>query len=96
MGMTPQKTDITVEFDCQFRVQLKDCRLVTLLAGFCTLLPQILTDFLQKALIGYGELVMARRKKPFRCGKCDNDRAFISKTRQYSRRIPIPWLVENG
>ncbi len=81
MGMTPQKTDITVEFDCQFRVQLKDCRLVTLLAGFCTLLPQILTDFLQKALIGYGEWVMARSKKPFRCGKCGNDREFIWKTR---------------
>ena len=81
MGVTPQETDITVEFDCQFRVLLSDCRLTTLLAAFCTLLPKILTDFLQKALIGYGELAMARSVKPFCCGKCGNDREFIWKTR---------------
>ena len=81
MGETPQETDITVEFDCQFRVRLSDCRLTTLLAAFCTLLPKILTDFLQKALIGYGELVMSRSKKPFRCAKCGNDQEFIWKTR---------------
>ena len=45
------------------------------------MLPKILTDFLQKALIGYGELVMAWSKKPFCCGKCGNDREFIWKTR---------------
>ncbi len=81
MGVTPQETDITVEFDCQFRVLLSDCRLTTLLAAFCTLLPKILTDFLQKALIGYGELAMARSVKPFCCGQCGNDREFIWKTR---------------
>ena len=81
MGVTPRETDITLEFDCQFRVRLKDCRLTTLLGGFCTLLPKILTDFLQKALVGYGELVMARSVKPFRCGTCGNDRAFLWKTR---------------
>ena len=81
MGVTPQETDITVEFDCQFRVLLSDCRLTTLLAAFCVLLPKILTDFLQKALTGYGELVMARSVKPFCCGRCGNDREFIWKTR---------------
>ena len=81
MGVTPQETDITVEFDCQFRVLLSDCRLTTLLAAFCVLLPKILTDFLQKALTGYGELVMARSVKPFCCGRCGNDREFLWKTR---------------
>ncbi len=81
MGVTPQRTDITIEFDCQFRVCLKDCRLVTLLAGFCSLLPQILTDFLEKALVGYGEMVMAWSHKPFNCDKCGNDQEFIWKTR---------------
>ena len=79
--MTPQSTDITVEYECQFRLSLKDCRLMTLLAAFALLLPQILTDFLQKALMGYAEMVMAWPQKPFACDQCGNNQAFIWKTR---------------
>ena len=32
MGITPQKKGITIGFDCQFEVQLKDSRLSTILA----------------------------------------------------------------
>ena len=80
MGITPQCEGITIDFDCQFKVHLKDSRISTILAAFATLLPQLLVDFFQKVLVGYGEYVMALKKKPFSC-KCGNDADFIWKTR---------------
>ena len=59
-----------IAFDCQFEVKVPDVTLATLLKAFTVLLPKILVDFIQKALIGYGELVMARKKKPFACPTC--------------------------
>ena len=102
MEKTPQEEDLKIEFGCQFTLTLPDVRLSTLLAAFTFLLPKILSDFIQKALVGYGELLMARRKKPFSCETCRNDEHFIWKTRagkpmkvltQYSwvelRQMPI-------
>jgi hypothetical protein len=80
MGFLPQCEGIIVDFECQFKVQLKDSRISTILAAFAMLLPQLLTDFFQKVLIGFGEYVMALKKKPFAC-KCGNDADFIWKTR---------------
>ncbi len=40
MGITPQKKGITIGFDCQFEVQLKDSRLSTILAAFGELLSR--------------------------------------------------------
>ncbi|MCD4780028.1 MAG: hypothetical protein K8S27_05690, partial [Candidatus Omnitrophica bacterium] len=71
---------ITIDFDCQFKVHLKDSRISTILAGFAALLPQLLMDFFQKVLVGFGEYAMALKKKPFTC-KCGNDADFIWKTR---------------
>ena len=68
--MTPQKDDLKIEFSCQFRLTLPDVRLSSLLATFTALLPTLLADFIQKALVGYGELLMARKKKPFSCERC--------------------------
>ena len=79
--MTPQKDNLKIEFTCQFRLTLPDARLSSLLATFTALLPTFLADFIQKALVGYGELLMARKKKPFSCGQCGNDEHFIWKTR---------------
>jgi hypothetical protein len=45
MGITPQSEGITIDFDCQFKVHLKDSRISTILAGFAALLPQLLMDF---------------------------------------------------
>ena len=81
MGDNPQDRGITVGFDCQFEVHLKDSSLSTLLAAFGKLLPQLLTDFFQKVLVGFGEHVMAFKKKPFACASCGNDREFTWKTR---------------
>ena len=79
--MTPREKDLMIAFDCQFEVKVPDVTLATLLKAFTVLLPKILVDFIQKALIGYGELVMARKKKPFACPTCGNDERFTWKTR---------------
>ena len=81
MGEDPRDRGITVGFDCQFEVHLKDSSLSTILAAFAKLLPQLLTDFFQKVLVGFGEHVMAYKKKPFSCVSCGNDREFTWKTR---------------
>ena len=81
MGMTPQEEDLKIDFACQFRLSLPNVQLSTLMSAFTILLPKLLADFLQKALIGYGELLMARREKPFSCGRCGNFERFIWKTR---------------
>ena len=79
--MTPQKNDLKIDFTCQFQLTLPDARLSTVLSVFTVLLPSLLGDFIQKVLIGYGELLMARKKKPFSCDRCGNDEQFIWKTR---------------
>ena len=81
MGMTPQEEDLKIDFACQFCLSLPNVQLSTLMSAFTSLLPKLLADFLQKALIGYGELLMARREKPFSCGRCGNFERFIWKTR---------------
>jgi hypothetical protein len=81
MGDSPCNTNITIEFDCQFRVNLGDGSLTTILSAFCKLLPKILSDFIQKVIIGVGEYAMSLEKKPFSCDNCGNDKEFIWKTR---------------
>jgi len=80
MGITPQIEGITIDFDCQFKVHLKNSHISTILAAFAAILPQLLRDFFQKVLVGFGEYAMALKKKPFTC-KCGNDADFIWKTR---------------
>src|SRR5664279_1996855 len=81
MGVTPQGKIITIGFDCQFDVHLKDSTISSILAAFAELLPQLLADFLQRVLLGFGEHAMTLRKKPFACGCCGNDEDFTWKTR---------------
>ncbi len=63
--MTPQKDNLKIEFSCQFRPTLPDVRLSSLLTTFTALLPTLLADFIQKALVGCGELLMAPPKSRF-------------------------------
>lgn len=81
MGDSPCTTNITIDFDCQFRVEIKDGSLTTILSAFCKLLPQMLTDFIEKVVIGLGEYAMSQKKKQFCCNNCGNDEEFIWKTR---------------
>ncbi len=71
-----------MEYDCQFRITLQDCHLVTLVAAFATLLPQIFTDFLDKAIFAYADAAMKALIKPFACDRCGNDQRFIWKTKR--------------
>jgi hypothetical protein len=81
MSVNSQDQDIIIDFDCQFEVHLKDGTLSSILLAFAELLPQLLTDFFQKVLIGYGEYVMSLKEKPFSCECCGNNTEFIWKTR---------------
>ena len=81
MGVTPQDKVITIGFDCQFDMHLKVSTISSILAAFAELLPQLLADFFQKVLVGFGEHAMTLRKKPFACVCCGNDEDFTWKTR---------------
>ena len=45
MGITPQIEGITIDFDCQFKVHLKNSHISTILAAFAALLPQVVKGF---------------------------------------------------
>jgi hypothetical protein len=81
MGNDPCVSNITVAFRCQFEVELADSKLSTILLAFSRQLPELLREFVQKALVGFGEQVMRRSLKPFVCKLCGNDRDFIWKTK---------------
>ena len=55
---------------------------MTLLAAFATLLPQILTDFLETAIFAYAEGLMNALSKPLACDRCGNDQGVIWTTKQ--------------
>src|SRR5208283_4251056 len=59
---------------------LENSNLTTIIVAFGKLLPQLLADFFQKVLIGFGEYAMSQKKKPFKC-TCGNDGDFTWKTK---------------
>jgi hypothetical protein len=59
----------------------KDGSLESILKAFCKILPEILRDFIQRIVVGFGESAMAQSRKPFCCDECGNDKGFIWKTR---------------
>ena len=77
---------IMVNFQCQFELSLKDCRIVTILSAFATILPEILTSLFQQVVLAHAEYLMSLPKKPFQC-KCGNDRDFIWKTRHGKKTL---------
>lgn len=77
MGATPWTNGITIEFSCQFRVELKDGSLEAILKAFCKLLPGLLRDFIQKVLVGFKEVGVGLSRKPFSCEGCRNDKEGI-------------------
>ena len=81
MGEYPQVRDITIDFECQFRVHLQSSDFSSIMKAFLLLLPQLLEDFFQKVLLGFGEYEMGLKKKFFVCKCCGNDFEFIWKTR---------------
>jgi len=92
MGTTPQGKDITIEFECQFRVDLSSSDFSSIMRAFLMLLPQLLEDFFQKVLVGFAEYEMGLRKKSFVCTACGNDTEFIWKTRHGKPTTILTWF----
>jgi len=92
MGKDPQGKDITVEFDSQFRVVLERSDFSSIMKAFIQLLPQLLEDFFQKILVGFGEYEMSLKKKSFSCRCCGNDEEFIWKTRHGKATHILTWF----
>jgi hypothetical protein len=92
MGETPQNRNITIEFDCQFRVDIQNSDFPSIMKAFLILLPQLLEDFFQKVLVGFGEYEMALAKKSFACTCCGNDTDFIWKTRHGKATTILTWF----
>jgi len=92
MGATPRCENITIEFDCQFSVNLERVDFSSIMKAFLILLPKLLEDFFQKVLIGFGEYEMALPKKSFACKVCGNDREFIWKTRHGKETKILTWI----
>ncbi len=92
MGSLPHKKDITIEFDCLFRVNMGQCDFSSIMKVFLTLLPQLLEDFFQKVLVAFGEYEMAQNKKSFACKCCGNDTKFIWKTRHGKATTILTWF----
>jgi hypothetical protein len=77
MEATPSTDSIIIEFGCLFRAEIRECSLATILMACSKLLPQMLTDFIQKVLLGFGGNAMGQPRKPFCCHTCGNDKEFI-------------------
>lgn len=93
MGETPRKRErITIEFDCQLRVNLEHSDFASIMKAFLILLPQLLEDFFQKVLVGFGEYEMSSAKKSFACKCCGNDTDFIWKTRHGKATTILTWF----
>jgi len=92
MGATPQGKDITIEFECQFRVDLQHSDFSSIMRAFLMLLPQLLEDFFQKVLVGFGEYEMGLKKKSFACKCCGNDTEFVWKTRHGKATTILTWF----
>jgi len=92
MADTPQKRDITIEFECQFRIKMESSDFLSIMKAFLMLLPHLLEDFFQKVLIGFGEYEMSRQRKAFACRCCGNDTEFVWKTRHGKPTRILTWF----
>jgi len=79
--MVSESGGVSIEFECKFGVKLKECSLGSIISAFMRFLPDLLTDFVMKILLGYAEYVMSLAEKPFCCETCGNSRNFTWKTR---------------
>ncbi len=64
MGSLPQKKDITIEFDCLFRVNMGQCDFSSIMKVFLTLLPQLLENFSRKYWLLLVSMKWHRIKNP--------------------------------
>jgi Zn finger protein HypA/HybF involved in hydrogenase expression len=92
MRNIPRERDITIEFDCQFRVNLGSSHFSSIMKAFLMLLPHLLQDFFQKVLVAFAEYEMGSEKKSFACKCCGNDTEFVWKTRHGRATQILTWF----
>jgi hypothetical protein len=92
MGNIPREREITIEFDCQFRVNLRSSHFLSIMKAFLVLLPHLLEDLFQKVLVAFGEYEMGQEKKSFACKCCGNDTDFVWKTRHGKATRILTWF----
>jgi len=92
MGDTPRTKDITIEFECQFRVNLQHSDFSSIMKAFLMLLPELLEDFFQKVLVGFAEYEMGLKRKSFACKCCGNETEFVWKTRHGKATNILTWF----
>jgi len=92
MGELPQRRDITIEFESQFRVTLERSDFSSIMKAFLLVLPDLLVDFFQKVLVGFAEYEMGLEEKSFSCDNCDNATEFIWKTRHGKGTKILTWF----
>lgn len=92
MGDTPRGKSITIEFDCQFQIELERSDFSSVMKAFLMLLPRLMEDFFQKVLTGFGEYEMSKPQKSFVCKKCGNDKEFRWKTRHGKETGILTWF----
>lgn len=76
-----KKQKATIEYNWSIRVEIKECSLDAIMTTFSNMLPMLLSDFIQKILVGYAEYIMNQVIKSFSCKGCGNNRHFIWKTK---------------
>ena len=81
-----------IDFECQFRVHLQSSDFSSIMKAFLILLPQLLEDFFQKVLVGFGDYEMGLKKKSFVCKCCGNDSEFVWKTRHGKATAILTWF----
>jgi hypothetical protein len=64
-----------------YNIDIRDCKLNTVLTGFNEMKTVLLNMFMQEIIEQFANYYMAQEKKPFVCDKCNNDKNFIWKTR---------------
>lgn len=62
-----------INFEFIIIVRMRECYFSEIMKAFIKTLPEILTYFIMKLLLGYAEYVMNRNEKPFSCEKCGNN-----------------------
>jgi len=68
-----------IEFN--YNIDIQDCKLNTILAGFNEIKKVFLNMFMQEVIVKFANYYMRQVQKPFACEKCDNNTHFIWKTR---------------
>lgn len=82
-----------IQIDFIFNIDLKDCKLNTLINAFNEMRTILFNCFIQKIIVQFAEYYMQQNEKPFSCEKCGNNKKFIWKTR-HGKKTGITCIIQ--